>query len=270
MIEARIFLGLALATFAASGIYSLYLLCPRSSSSSSPARVNFFLVLTGCTLQTIALYLRGTAIGHCPLTNWFEVLMFIGWAIALAYLAGGVVLRESVLGLFISPLVTLLDVVALVLPTDAVAPRAPINPWLELHIPLTILSYGAFALAFATGAMYLIQERELKTHHLGAFFHRLPSIEQLDQINFRFLAIGLTLLTFGIAFGFGAGWDVSQNDWPKMIWSLVVWLLYAGLFLGHVTERLPARKVALASITSFVFVLLTFWGISLLSGLHRF
>ena len=107
----------------------------------------------------------------------------------LAYLAGGVVLRGSVLGLFAAPLVALLSAVALLSPLDVptlgLQPRA--NPWLEMHIALAILGYGAFALAFATGAMYLVQEHQLKTHHLGPFFHRLPSIEQLNQINFRFL-----------------------------------------------------------------------------------
>jgi ABC-type uncharacterized transport system permease subunit len=248
------------------------LLSPRASRSSSSGRSNYFLVLAGCALQTVGLYARSAAIGKCPLTNWFEVLMFITWAITLAYLAGGAVLRESVIGLFTAPLLTLLSAVALFAPLDAPAASGAgrSNPWLELHITVSILSYGAFALAFATGAMYLVQERQLKTHHLGAFFHRLPSIGQLDQINFRFLVAGLVLLTVGLASGFASGWTFAQNDAPKLIWSLVVWLLYAGLLLGRATNKLPERKVALISVVAFVFVMLTFWGVSSISGLHRF
>jgi ABC-type uncharacterized transport system permease subunit len=267
MSDARIFFGLALAVFAVSGGYSLWLLCPRSPTT--PTRgVNLTLIALGCFFQTLGLLARSAQIHRCPITNWFEVLMFISWAIALAYLAGGAVLRASVLGLFVAPLVAALSLVAFFFP-DLQRPPQPINPWVELHIPMTILSYGAFALVFATGAMYLVQERQLKTHHLGAFFHRLPSIEQLDRINFRFLMAGLFLLTLGLAFGFVSGWSL-QSDLPKLIWSAVVWLLYAGLLVGRATSALPERKVALISVLAFVFVLLTFWGVSQLSGLHRF
>ncbi len=178
---------------------------------------------------------------------------------------------RTILGLFAAPVIVVLNAVGLFFPhlDAAAAARGPTNPWFELHITLAILSFGAFALAFATGAMYLVQERELKTHHLGAFFRRLPSIEQLDQLNFRFLAVGLALLSAGLVFGFGLGRNLVPTDWPMLVWSGVVWLLYTGVLIGRSTARLSERKVALISIVAFVFILLTYWGVSMLSESHR-
>lgn len=272
MPDPRIFFWLALGAFAAGGLYSLARLRSNAPPSPEGGRITFLLALMGTALQTVALYLRGSAIGRCPLTNWFETLMFISWAIALAYLAGGAALRRSALGLFAAPLIVLLNSVGLVFPAldTPAAPREATNPWFELHITLAILSFGAFALAFATGAMYLVQERQLKTHRLGIFFRRLPSIEQLDQINFRFLMAGLALLTVGLLFGFALGRNIVPTDWPMLLWSGLVWLLYAVALVGRATARLAERKVALFSVAAFFFLLLTYWGASLLSETHRF
>ena len=39
-----------------------------------PARFNFILIATGFVLQTGFLWIRGRAVGRCPLTNLFEVI----------------------------------------------------------------------------------------------------------------------------------------------------------------------------------------------------
>ena len=115
---------------------------------------------------------RGHALGSCPITNLFEVLVFLAWSIALIYLLIGTTYRLSLMGAFTAPLVVLLQLAALLLPIDT--PRAfPIapNPWLEFHASISIIAYGAFALACVAGAMYLVQERQLKTHQLRSIFY---------------------------------------------------------------------------------------------------
>jgi ABC-type transport system involved in cytochrome c biogenesis permease subunit len=118
-------------------------------------------------LQTAFLSIRGHALGSCPITNLFEVLVFLAWSIALIYMLIGTAYRLSLMGAFTAPLVFLLQVTALVLPIDtARASRVSPNPWLEFHASISIIAYGAFALACVAGAMYLVQERQLKTHQL--------------------------------------------------------------------------------------------------------
>src|SRR5258707_169992 len=96
--------------------YTMYALGARVYR---PSRLNFFAMLAGFVFQTGFLYLRGQAIGRCPLTNLFEILVFLCWSMVLFYLAIGPAYRLSLLGTFTSPLVFVIQVVALLLPNSA-------------------------------------------------------------------------------------------------------------------------------------------------------
>jgi len=48
-------------------------------------------------LQTAFLSVRGHALGSCPITNLFEVLVFLAWSIALIYLLIGTTYRLSLM-----------------------------------------------------------------------------------------------------------------------------------------------------------------------------
>src|ERR1051326_8548531 len=121
-------------------------------------RFNFFAIGVGFIFQTAFLSIRGHALGRCPLTNLFEVFIFLGWSLALMYVVVGPLYRLSLMGAFTAPLVVLLQAFALIAPIDIRHPvRVPANPWLEFHASISIVAYGAFALACIAGVMYLIQ-----------------------------------------------------------------------------------------------------------------
>src|SRR5258708_30331958 len=112
------------------------------------SRVVFVAIALGFALQTAFLSVRGHALGSCPITNLFEVLIFLAWSIALIYLLIGTAYRLSLMGAFTAPLVFLLQTAALLLPIDIPrASSAAPNPWLEFHASISIIAYGAFALA---------------------------------------------------------------------------------------------------------------------------
>ena len=116
------------------------------------SRLNFAAVLAGFLLQTAFLYQRGHAMGHCPLTNQFEVLIFLSWSMVLIYLLVGTAYRLSLLGLFTSPLVFIFQVFAMLAPTDQPSKfMTSSNPWLAMHAAISMVAYGAFALACIAG-----------------------------------------------------------------------------------------------------------------------
>jgi hypothetical protein len=63
-----------------------------------PRRFNFFAIALGFALQSAFLYVRGHALGRCPITNLFEVFIFLAWSVALIYLAIGLAHRLSLAG----------------------------------------------------------------------------------------------------------------------------------------------------------------------------
>jgi len=261
----RTLLWIAEGVYLLSFLVSLFFVRARLGS---PYPVTVALVGLGFAVHTIGLYLRGMAIQGCPITNLFETLMFIAWAIVLIYLVVGAIFRVSFLGAFAIPLVVALGAVAIIAPDQTRDLGAFKSPALGMHASLSLVAYGAFALACITGLMYLIQERQLKTHKLYPLFHRLPPIEILDRINYRLLLSGFVLLTLGIAFGFVLGWQFLKSDPPKTAWSLLVWAVYTGLLVARATQRVRGRKVAVVSVTSFLFVILTFPVINMVSTQH--
>jgi ABC-type uncharacterized transport system permease subunit len=145
--------------------------------------------------------------------------------------------------------------------------------WISLHAATLALAYGAFGLSCAAALMYLTQERNLKFHRLKAIFSLLPSIQRLELVVGWLLLGGFVLLTIGLSIG---ALDLAQvrnaenyRGDPKIIWSAIVWLLYLGLVVMRWKFAQRGRRFALGAIGSFVFVLLTFWGVNLLSPLHN-
>src|SRR4029450_8344366 len=142
------------------------------------SQLNFFATLAGFLCQTAFLYVRGEESGRCPLTNFFELFIFLSWAMVLFYLLIGPTYRLSLLGFFTSPLVFLFQVVALAVPglDRSSGVKIDVNPWMELHAAGSIVAYGAFLLAGVAGLMYFLQEVQLKTTHLEPIFFPPPSL----------------------------------------------------------------------------------------------
>ncbi len=229
-----------------------------------PSRANLFAILTGFLFQTTFLYLRGQQVGRCPLTSRFEVLIFLAWSMVLFYLLIGPAYRLSLLGAFTSPLVFIFQLIALLaLPDAPVRVHVPLNPWMELHAAISIVAYGAFALAGVAGVMYLAQERQLKTHHIHSIFYHLPPIRDLAVANGRLILTGFVLLTVGIGAGFMIG--NLQSHAVKITWSVGVWLLYGTIFALSKGHRLSPRRVAWFSVGAFSAVLVTLSGISFIT-----
>ncbi len=134
-----------------------------------------------------------------------------------------------------------------------------------LHTICSLLSYVAFLTAFAAGALFLVQERQLKHKHMGMLFRRLPALRTLDRLNALSIGVGFLLLTIGLGCGvvgarrlFGRWWDWD----PKEAFALFLWGLYFMLWILRLRATLRGRKVAVLSILGFGLVIFTFLGVS--------
>ena len=229
-----------------------------------PGRVNLYAIAGGFILQTVFLHLRGRDIGRCPITSSFEILVFLSWSIALAYLVVGAAYRLSLLGIFTAPLVFGLQLAALLLPSPPSAPRTgPPDGWLELHVAVSLVAYGVLALACVAGVMFLVQERQLKMRVPGSIFHLLPPITTLVEAMRRLLWFGVILLSVGLVAGFFVGTPIGRI---KSGASLLVWLAYAGILVLWVRKDVHARRVAQWCVGAFVFALATLPAMYALGG----
>jgi ABC-type uncharacterized transport system permease subunit len=237
-----------------------------SGGDFRPGRFNFLAIVSGFSLQLAFLYLRGHALGRCPLTNLFEVFVFLAWSVALIYLLIGPVYRLSLMGAFTAPVVFVIQSFALLSPID-IRHKALVSPnsWLEFHASMSMIAYGAFALACIAGVMYLVQERQLKTRHLHSIFYHLPPLSDLFVAITRLLWWGLGLYTLGLVSGFFIGQPLPR---VQVYCAFAVWLLYAAILQGRYLRRLAPKRVAALCIVGFTAALTLLWGITFSAQVH--
>jgi ABC-type uncharacterized transport system permease subunit len=248
----RPFLIASTLCFLAGFAYAMYALGAKVRQHS---RWNFAVMLAGFILQMGFLRLRSAAVGRCPLTNIFEVLIFLSWSVVLLYFVVGASYRLSLLGMFTAPLVFLIQTVAQLLPSASLAPvyKKSAGFWPELHAAISLVAYGAFALACVAGVMFIVQERHLKRHTLNSFFQNLPPIANLAVAVQRLMLAGFVLLTAGLVAGFFAGHAAVAT----IALAVGVWLPYGVLLLLRTTHRISSRRIAWLAVAAFALALTT-------------
>jgi ABC-type uncharacterized transport system permease subunit len=268
----RHFFLLAVLCYGASMVYSVFL---WRKGYQQHDFVNYALFLAGFALHTVAMFDRGLSLERCPVNNLYEAVTFVDWTIVAVYLGLGLWSKLRYLGAFAAPIVFAIGVFALMPGLDPPHSGRPefTGGLVSLHAALTLLSYGAFGLSSVAAVMYLTQEHNLKFHKLRAVFSAMPPIDRLERITSGLLWAGFILLTAGLAFIpalLKERPEASVAHDPKVIWSALVWAIYLGLLVMHGRFAQTGRRFAWGAVGSFTFVLLTFWGVNLLSPAHRF
>jgi len=214
-------------------------------------RRSLAMMATGFLITTWALWLRGQMHGRCPITNTGEILVFLSWGIVGWYFILGPAYRLSLLGMFTSALVAILQGIAL-LPGVTIAPPtarvATVNPMIELHGSLSLLAYAAFAASALAGLMFLVQDRGLKSRKSQGLFFHLPPIHNLFQAMMLVLSFGCVLLVAGMIAGYLAPGAASG---PKHFVSWIVLAIYGTIIILRWTGW-SHRQVALGAVAGFI------------------
>ena len=221
----------------------------------------YFLIVAGYAMQLMGLYLRGIAVGGCPLGNTFELFQFTAWSAISLYLIVGVTFRTSLLGYFTSCLAAVLTLVSLAIPAWDSTRSSGIfgnNPWIEFHAALALFSYGVFGLLALTALMLQLRNYSLKNKRVGGWFSFLPSLFDLDQISGRLLVFGVVLLTAALTVG-SVHWvqNTATVHWPKLLTTISVWACYAIALVLRIRGQLGARRFAWTAIILFTLALLS-------------
>jgi cytochrome c-type biogenesis protein CcsB len=264
------FLWTALA-FYGLGILLIVPSVKRRRPSLSPASLGALGL--GLLAHAGALATEAARIHRLPVTDVSSALSFYAFLVTLAFFFVYLRYRIVSLGLFMLPLVFLLTLISTLharVPFDSSAFR---GGWLLMHISSIFLGYTALFLTFVAAVMYLIQEHELKSRQPRGFYYRLPSLEVCDEIYYRSLVLGFPLLSLGVLTGFVWASRTWKGPWefdPKILAALVTWLIYLVLFSTRVSGAWRGRRAAYVAVFGFAAILVTFVGISLLSGQHGY
>jgi len=236
------------------------------------------LCAAGCTafaaaflFHSYGLALRAVILGRPPVSNMYESMIFMNWALALFAACFAVLRKEFAMLGGAACLCALIMIYSSLLPIDpsmdVLVPVLRSNYWLTIHVLTIVASYGALGLAMALGHRHLILQM------LGRLAP--AAAEASAHLIDRSMQLGVLLLGTGTVLGgvwanesWGRfwGWD------PKETWSLITFLGYLTVIHLRHYRRLGPDGLALASIICFLLVLMTWYGVNFLlgRGLHSY
>jgi cytochrome c-type biogenesis protein CcsB len=244
-------------------------------------RVATLIALAGLIGHTAGLVYRWVesyrlGIGHAPLSNLYESLIFFAWSILLLYLLMEWRTKNKTVGAFITPIAFLAMAYASYSPniSSRIQPLVPAlkSNWLIAHVLTCFLGYAAFALAFCLSLMYFFKRMD-RPEGKSNFVRLIPRTSILDDLNYQMVAIGFLLLTLGIITGSVWAHSAWGSYWswdPKETWSLITWLVYAAFLHSRMVRGWRGKRLAILSIVGFSCVLFTYFGVNYLAGLHSY
>ena len=227
----------------------------------------------GIALRWVESYQLG--IGHAPLSNLYESLVFFAFTIIIIYLFIERKYQNRVIGAFTTPIAFLALAYASMSPniSDRIQPLIPAlkSNWLIAHVIACFIGYGAFAVACGISFMYLVKQKS--SDNKSSMLNLLPDADLLDDLNHRLVMFGFLFLSVGIITGAVWAYSAWGRYWgwdPKETWSLITWFVYATLLHARMMRGWRGKRTAFLSIGGFAAVLFTYFGVNLLPGLHSY
>jgi ABC-type uncharacterized transport system permease subunit len=133
--------------------------------------------------------------------------------------------------------------------------------YLTAHI---LLSMGAAALLFAaavTAGLLVFLDRRLRKRRLIDLPSVLPPLDALERVMFRLIGAGFALLTLALLTGFVFVTDLfAQHLIHKTILSLVAWVLFGTLLVGHIRYGWRGRGAVRWTFSGFCALSLAYFG----------
>nr|YP_010396266.1 cytochrome c heme attachment protein [Phyllostylon rhamnoides]QWK47826.1 cytochrome c heme attachment protein [Phyllostylon rhamnoides]UQJ74604.1 cytochrome c heme attachment protein [Phyllostylon rhamnoides] len=264
--------------------------------SSEKGMIVTFFCITGL-LVTRWIYL-----GHLPLSNLYESLIFLSWSFSIIQMVpyfkkhkndftfnlNAITAPSAIFtqGFATSGLLTEMHQSEILVP-------ALQSHWLMMHVSMMVLGYAALlcgsllslALLVITFRKFIrilnIQYISDKNNVLpntsclsSRNYYRFQFIQQLDLWSYRIISLGFIFLTIGILSGAvwaNEAWGSYWNWDPKETWAFITWILFAIYLHTRTNKNLESVNSAIVASIGFLIIWICYFGINLLGiGLHSY
>ncbi|HZP86906.1 MAG TPA: cytochrome c biogenesis protein CcsA [Burkholderiales bacterium] len=231
-----------------------------------PDRSVLVLILAGLALHTVSLALRWGRVGHGPFLTLFEILASNIWSLLLVFaIAYWRIKAVRPIAAVVMPILFLMmGWLLMTNPGEGHLPPTYHTIWLYIHVGFGKIFLGAVLVAVGLAGVIILRWGELEPRS----FARLPDSARLEELAYRFLALGLVFETLMLLSGAIWAQDAWGRYWawdPLETWALLTWLLLA--FALHVRFTLKPSPAFGATMVLAVFALafLTFFGVPFIS-----
>lgn len=235
---------------------------------------NSLILITNISISIILLS-RWITQNYFPLSNLYESLLFLTWAISFIHLIIEKKTKSTLIGCIGTPIELLLLTFCSYLPIELQKP-SPLVPslqsnWLMMHVSTMMISYSMLLIGSLLSIFYLLLNYSQK---------RLISIETstllqtIDIWSYRIIGFGFPCLTIGIISGAVWANEAWGSYWswdPKETWALITWIVFATYLHTRLLKNWKNEKSSIIGSIGFFVIWICYLGVNFLAkGLHTY
>lgn len=231
-----------------------------------PQRAILSLLVVGLALHTASIAVRWDRLGHGPFVTMFEILSSNVWSLLLAFaLAYWRLPAIRASAAVVMPIVfIMMGWLLTTSPGEGHLPPTYHTVWLFIHIGFGKVFLGAVLVAVGIAGVILLRQHGIGVNRLAG----LPANERLDDLAYRFMALGLIFETLMLVAGAIWAQDAWGRYWawdPLETWAFITWLTLAFALHLRLVYQLSPHYGAWLVLAVFVLAFLTFFGVPFVS-----
>lgn len=233
----------------------------RSRLNNTPFNKIIYLSIWSCALLLHAAVLYyPMLLGDGLAISMITAASHIIWLTSLVLLITTWTRDIEALGIFILPLTAFTLSLQQTVTLDS-SHIIQITNGLGAHIFTSLLAYSMLMLAAIQAALLAEQNNHLHNHKPTGFIRTLPSLQDMEHLLFRFITLGVILLTIALITGFIYLDNLfGQHVAHKTILSIFAWLTFSTLLMGHIKFGWRGRTAIRWTLVGFILLMVAFFG----------
>jgi len=205
---------------------------------------------------------------YAPLFHQHHLALdFISASSHIMWLSGQILLITAIthrlesLNLFTLPLIALALLLQLLTPVTEHTDKLVLTSGLGVHIFSALLAYSMLLIAAIQGVLLAYQHNHLHNHQPNALLRALPALQDMDHLLFRFISVGVALLSVALLTGFIYLDNLfDQHVAHKTILSIIAWFVFSALLLGRWRYGWRGISATRWTLSGFGILMLAFFG----------
>ncbi len=249
------------------GILGLF---PGWRSIRTPAA---WLIAAGFAVHTLLILLTLLFRDMAELSRG-DLVRIMAWSLVFVYCVTWWRLRSSILGLTAGPLALALFFVPQALGNAGGGlPETMTGAFFVLHLVVLSVNLALITLGLGSALYFLNLRKNLKARKLlPETGDTAPALSTVDRVNKLVVLLGFPLFSLGLLTGFvwalaSRGAMVTSD--PKEVASILLWLLYAMVFMQRFVLGWQGKKAAVMLIVLFAATLLCLVGVNFFMDSHH-
>jgi ABC-type uncharacterized transport system permease subunit len=149
------------------------------------------------------------------------------------------------------------------LPSRPLATPAPAG-WLDVHILISVTTFGLVTIAAIAGLAVFLQERALKQRRPSALTPLLPSVADAEALQIQLLVASAVILGLGILTGVATEYLATGQLFVlthKTLFALLAFLVILVLLAMHLRTGLRGRRAARLLLVAYLLLFLAYPGV---------